>query len=361
MAVDGARIEWVTSEDRWRELREPWRRLAAAEPTPFAGPAWFSCWWDAFGRPARLRVCAAWEGDDLVAVLPMHGSRGRLAAMANYHTPTFRWPARDDEARRNLLREALAGAPSDLDLHALPRDEDWTADALAACRERGRVVLADPAHVSPIVDARLDQGLYMQERASRIRKLRRLRRKLEREHAASFSVGPGAGDLDAELARGFAVEAAGWKGARGTAIASSPATEGFYRAVAHAHRELGELRLAWLHVDNRPVAFSLCLQRADRLYLLKTGYDRAFRRDAPGLLLNFDLIERCFAGEAKVFELLGAEEDWKQTFATSSRAHVRVRSYRRRPIPLARCLARRHALPALRAAQARVRAARGGA
>lgn len=342
------RIEWITDQARWQELAEPWRLLAGSDPRPFAGPDWFGPWWSAFGRGARLRACAAWRGTELAGVLPLHLRGGRLAAMANYHTPTFCWPARDRAARAALLAAAAATRAASVELHALARADPPAEEAIAVLAAAGRVLLAEPVHASPVVDTRGDRDAYMSERASRMRKLRRLRRKLEREHEASFVLDADPLDLEADLGRGFAVEASGWKSGRGTAIASAPETEAFYRALARAHHARGELRLGWLHVDGRAVAFSLCLQRARRLYLLKTGYDRAARRDAPGLLLNLDLVERCFAGGLDAFELLGAQEEWKQVLATGTREHVRLHAYRRRPLPLARYVARRHALPRLR-------------
>lgn len=342
------RIEWITDEARWRELAEPWRLLAQDEPLPFAGPDWFGPWWSAFGGGSRLQVCALWRDGELAGVLPLHLRGRRLAAMANYHTPTFCWPVRDRAAGAALLAAVAAERAQSVELHALPRADASAEEAIAGLAAGGRLLLAEPVHASPVVDTRGDREAYMSERASRMRKLRRLRRKLEREHEAAFVLDAAPLDLDADLRRGFAVEASGWKSSRGTAIASAPETAAFYRALAHAHHARGELRLGWLHVDGRPVAFSLCLRRARRLYLLKTGYDRAARRDAPGLLLNLDLLERCFADGLEAFELLGAQEEWKQVLATGAREHVRLHAYRRRPLPLARYLARRHALPRLR-------------
>jgi CelD/BcsL family acetyltransferase involved in cellulose biosynthesis len=191
-------------------------------------------------------------------------------------------------------------------------------------------------------------------------------RKLDREHDARYVMTDGSEDLEAQLELGFRVEASSWKGRAGTAILSSPEAATFYAGVARAYQPRGELRLASLTIDGYPAAFNLCLLRARRLYLLKTGFNEDFRAQGPGLLLNLWVVERCFELGLDAYELLGAQEPWKAYFATDERRHVRVRIYRRRPLSMARYLFRRRAVPVLRRGyeryhdRARRRARRGG-
>jgi CelD/BcsL family acetyltransferase involved in cellulose biosynthesis len=206
----------------------------------------------------------------------------------------------------------------------------------------------EPVHVSPIVDTTGDPAAYVRARASR---RRTQRNKLRREHAAEFVLDGAPGDLDAHLDLVFALEAAGWKGRAGTAIASAPETETFYRTLAHAHRDRGELRLAWLHLDGRPAAVDLLLLRDRRMYLLKTGLDEAFARLSAGGVLHLELIEQCFEDGMEACELLGDDEPWKRQLATHRREHVRLFSYRRRPPGLARYAGRRAVVPLLRRAR----------
>jgi CelD/BcsL family acetyltransferase involved in cellulose biosynthesis len=93
--------------------------------------------------------------------------------------------------------------------------------------------------------------------------------------------------------------------------------------------------------------------------VLKGGYDEAFRRYAPGLMLTLAEIERAQELGLEAVELLGDQADWKAKFANDERAHWLVHSYRRRPVPLARYAYRRAVRPPLRRAYRRVRAGRG--
>ena len=356
MRAMSERFEWVTDPARFAELAEPWQVLAAGEPTPFCDHAWYTAWWEAFGGETGLEVATWWRDDELAAALPLHARGRRLVTLTNDHSPLLRPLARDPEALTGLLAGILATGSSELVLDAIPADDAAVAGLGAELARGSRIVLVERRHVSPIVDTSGEAGA---SGGSSLRTLKRRRRKLEREHAVEFRFEDEPGDLDARLDRGFAVEASSWKGREGTAISSAADTDRFYRAIAHAFGAGGELRLAWLIVDGRPAAFNLCLARDRRLFLLKTGFDEAFARFTPGLILNLRIVEHCTDTDFDAYELLGAEARWKRELATTSRSHVRVRGYRRRPAPLARYAARRFGVPAARAILARADRARG--
>jgi CelD/BcsL family acetyltransferase involved in cellulose biosynthesis len=102
----------------------------------------------------------------------------------------------------------------------------------------------------------------------------------------SFELVTAPRDLEEELRRGFEVEASGWKGKAGTAIASERATADFYRSLARDLHSRGELRFSYIVADGHFLAFDFALVQNGRYHLLKTGYDEAFRSFAPGLVLR---------------------------------------------------------------------------
>jgi CelD/BcsL family acetyltransferase involved in cellulose biosynthesis len=348
------RIEWMTSPGRLAEAADAWDSLVRAEATPFADAVWFDCWWRAFGDGAALRVCALWQGEDLVAALPL-AARGRhMAALSNFHTPVFRPPARDADALERVIDAVLESGPDDLRLHAVPAGDTALEAMRRASTRRHRLVLAESQHVSPIVETTGGFDDYRRQRGQHVRDILRRRRKLHREHDATFVFEDDPPDLDAALDRGFVVEATDWKVERGTAVVSTPASSGFYRQLAHVYRARGELRLAWLHVDGRAAAFALCLLRGPRLFLLKHGFDTTMSKLSPGLVLHLHIVERCFELGYEAYELLGEEERWKSQFATSARPHERIWSFGLRPLPLGRYAFRRAGLPLARAARRRL-------
>ncbi|MGH3017729.1 MAG: GNAT family N-acetyltransferase [Gaiellaceae bacterium] len=133
--------------------------------------------------------------------------------------------------------------------------------------------------------------------------------------------------LNELLDHGFRVEAAAWKGRAGTAIVSSPKTERFYRDVGCWAAQRGSLRLAFLNLDGRPLAFDFAVEEGARHYLLKTGYDPSYRALAPAMLLRYEMLGRAFELRLRSYEFGGAAEPWKLQWSTGLRERLRLQAF----------------------------------
>jgi CelD/BcsL family acetyltransferase involved in cellulose biosynthesis len=350
-------IEWVTTDDRFAALAEEWNALLGDDSMPFDCHEWYFAWWRAFGTGNELRVCLARRGDDLVAVLPLHTNSGRLASLANVHTPLFRPIAADADALEAVLAAAIDDGRRGLELFALPTADPALAIAERQAKRLAVPQLAEPIHVSPIVDTSGDFDEW--RAASKPRwgaPIERFRRKMSRDHEACFDIVEIPDDIDGQLDRGFAVEGSGWKARNGTAILSSPDTAQFYREIAHAFARRGELRLSGIELDGNLAAFDLTLQHRNQLYLLKTGFDERFRKLAPGLVMRLSIVERCFELGLDAHDLLGDDTEWKRKFATTSRPHTAFRAFGRGPAGRGRYAYRAHGRPLLKRARDKARA-----
>jgi len=95
------------------------------------------------------------------------------------------------------------------------------------------------------------------------------------------------GDDPAGAMAGFlALEAQGWKGRGGTALAADPTTRRFFEEAVGALARDGQARIDTLLLDGRPVAAGIVLMAGSRAWYWKTAYDEAFARYSPGLLLS---------------------------------------------------------------------------
>jgi CelD/BcsL family acetyltransferase involved in cellulose biosynthesis len=160
-----------------------------------------------------------------------------------------------------------------------------------------------------------------------LRELRRRRRKLESQGSLELVVEDGTDRLNELLDQGFRVEAAAWKGRAGTAIVSSPKTERFYRDVGCWAAQRGSLRLAFLNLDGRPLAFDFAVEEGARHYLLKTGYDPLYRALAPAMLLRYEMLGRAFELRLRSYEFGGADEPWKLQWSTGLRERLRLQAF----------------------------------
>jgi hypothetical protein len=129
--------------------------------------------------------------------------------------------------------------------------------------------------------------------ASRRKSLRRRREAL----AASGTLehrfethGPG---LRAAVEAFLSLESSGWKGRRGTALASRPERAAFARTLFDPPPGPVSARADLLVLDGVPVAASLALVCGGTAHLLKTAYDEAHRRHGPGVLLEEAIMRAC--------------------------------------------------------------------
>ncbi len=330
------RIEWVADVGRLAELAPAWDSLAGGGD-PFMTAAWLSAWRGAFAPDAPVRVCLAWREERLVGGLPLVGTTDGVRAMANAETPCFRPLAADRPGLEAVVGAALRASDGVLVLPMLPREHPLITEPHPGWRS-----LHTPHTTSPIVDTVGTFAAWRELTRPRWRTpIERLERKMQREHDVELRLVEAPVELVTAIEAGLAIEAAGWKGREGTAIASSPATAAFYRGVAEAFQARGELRVSSLALDGEMIAFALCLLHDNRLWQLKIAFDERHRRLAPGLVLHLRAIERCFELGLAAYELLGDRAEWKEKFATSERDYVRWTAYARATRPTSRYLARR--------------------
>ena len=86
----------------------------------------------------------------------------------------------------------------------------------------------------------------------------------------------------------LALEALGWKGRAGTAMAARDGHAGLLRDLVRASPEV--CQVFSLEVDGRAAAVQVNLRRGRTSWCFKTAYDERLRAASPGLLLMLDVI-----------------------------------------------------------------------
>ena len=138
---------------------------------------------------------------------------------------------------------------------------DPLRDALhAAASDAGRAAIDRQVAIQPYVTLKDDSEAYTAGLPRKQRKEIGRRRRLEAEGELTVHFEDGSERLDELLREGFAIEGSGWKAERGSAIASQPETHAFYTDVARWAAARGWLRLAFLRLDGRALAFDLCIE-----------------------------------------------------------------------------------------------------
>lgn len=126
------------------------------------------------------------------------------------------------------------------------------------------------------------------------------------------------------------MEQSGWKGAAGTSVGLDDAQGRFYRQLLVSLAERGEAAVYQLMFDERPVASQVCIGRGRMWVSLKIAYDEAFRRDAPGYLLQEQIIRALHQQPGvDLLEFYGrATEGWTRKWTNDLRMLVHLNVYR---------------------------------
>ena len=146
-----------------------------------------------------------------------------------------------------------------------------------------------------------------------------------------LEISGGDGRLAELLHEGFEVETSGWKARAGPAIVSKSQTRDFYTRVARWAAEQGSLRLAFLRLDERPLAFHFTIEEDGVAYQLKGGYDAEFREFGPGNLLISEMLAWAFRRGLRAYEFLGAEEEFKMDWSSGLRERLAIQALPRSP------------------------------
>lgn len=94
----------------------------------------------------------------------------------------------------------------------------------------------------------------------------------------------------------FVLEAAGWKGAHGTAFLSVKGHELFVQqAFGGVSDKQAHCVVDSLLLDSEPIAMSINISRGSVAFTPKCAYHERWRRYGPGLALEYLVVERFYA------------------------------------------------------------------
>jgi len=168
---------------------------------------------------------------------------------------------------------------------------------IAAMRAAGWQVAVVEAFERPVLTRLADHDAYLRAHPSRnrLKDLRRRERRLAERGTVIFETATAGEPLREALDAFLRIEASGWKGEAGTALASRPATKAFAHALFREGDGPVGVRADGLRLDGRLIAVSLSLLAGGTATLLKTAYDETERACAPGLVLEAEIVRRLHA------------------------------------------------------------------
>jgi CelD/BcsL family acetyltransferase involved in cellulose biosynthesis len=312
---------------------DAWRKLCqqVVDDQPFYRPEWIAAHIKAFTPGAKVVLLTVTCDDRLCLVLPLLEDRAvlggvpvrRLRAPANSHSCRFDavccGGAERDLAVRALWNYLGKLAAWDLlELRDVP--EGGTLSTLATMAEADGFrtaqvpMLPNPYVPIPSDAAGLEKMPVNKKLRSQLRGIRREfsendQLELRRICTADPSV----------LQQFYELESAGWKGAEGSAISSTPETRQFYDEVAKSAAHYGYLCIYSLQLNGELLASHIGSSYKGRYFSPKVAYNENFKQLAPGHLIVEEIIRDCAARDVHEYDITGANEQWKTKWASQTR------------------------------------------
>jgi CelD/BcsL family acetyltransferase involved in cellulose biosynthesis len=292
-------------------LRTAWGELAAAatDPNPFFEPWFLLPALGQWGGAQRVGVLAWFHAGRLSGLLPMarhsryYGhrvahARAWLHANAFCGVPLIA-AGHEVPFWRALLGHCDRAAQRALFLHLpqLPADGPADAALMAVLAEtgRGHCIVAEEQRALLAGTTTAQTYLAAAMSAKKRKELRRQHNRLAEQGTLTFERVDTAAGLHAWTAEFLALEAAGWKGAGGSALASAPDTRLLFEQALAGAAAAGRLERLALRLDGRAIAMLTNFLTPPGAYSFKTAFDEAYARFSPGMLLqleNLALLER---------------------------------------------------------------------
>ncbi len=131
-------------------------------------------------------------------------------------------------------------------------------------------------------------------RAKKRKELRRQANRLAEQGAVRFRRWQPGEAIEPWIDAFLDIEARGWKGRAGSALASHSDTAAWFRAILAGAAEAGKLDMRTLDLDDRPLAMLVNFLCPPGGFSFKTAFDEDYARFSPGVLLqqaNLDLLD----------------------------------------------------------------------
>jgi len=318
-----------TSPDALARHADAWEALAqhAAEPNPFYEPyALLGAWRHL--APPELQVVLVWAPNVLPGQPPHLAGVFPIVRRDRYKglplTVFSTWHHLYTYLAMPLVRAELAPLvletffawlrTSDAALfewHAITSDGAFRHALIDTLNRFGTGAFHDHAHTRAFFRPAATAERYLTDAMSgkKRKELRRQERRLGETGALTYDELAADGDLEAWIAEFLGLEARGWKGQQGTALANDPDALALFRAYARGAFARRRWMTLALRLDGRAIAMKCNLRAGGGAVAFKIAYDESYARFSPGVLAELEQVRRMHEPGAPAWMDSGAAAD----------------------------------------------------
>jgi CelD/BcsL family acetyltransferase involved in cellulose biosynthesis len=332
-------VQIIDSVDQFLAIEGDWDALHQADTNAsiFQGWEWNYHWWRHYGAGNQLQIIVVRQNGIPKAVLPLYLQRNtvlrywqinclRFIGTGGDTSPDYLGPIQDaaTAAETSGILAACVleqlGNWHVLSLSDMNRDSLLFAELDRECRRRGlghsECLSARIAYAE--LPATWDDYLASVHRGRR-NTIRRLRKKVETQHRGRFHVVRDKDEVDEVLNSLIDLHKRRWRGHPDGHAFSTPEYVGFHRDVIKANAERDRIRFYRLEADGKDIAVFYCYRYRNQVLYFQAGFDPAYERLRPGLVLTGFAFEDAIMEGNSVFDFLRGNHAYKTQWGKSSR------------------------------------------
>lgn len=295
--ADRITVEKLAAPTDIARLSGAWQALGARAfvPAGSSSHSWLAPSLEHYAPQLPAEVLALWRGRELCGVFTLK-ARGGLLRCGWTSPLSFSGTPLVDAADPGSVLRAFLGALTGraVQFRALPASGpfwDMLNEAVAATGGTIEVLSSwERAALGPEVS--FEDWFSRNFERKRRKEYRRLRARLAEEGKLESLVWSAGEPVDPWVDNLIALEAKGWKGRRGTALAADAVMAKAFREAIHLLAAEGSLRFWKIALDGRPIAMMSGIVTGGQGSLGKIAYDEDFARYSPGVMLILDATER---------------------------------------------------------------------
>jgi CelD/BcsL family acetyltransferase involved in cellulose biosynthesis len=334
--------EIIDNSSDLASIANEWNALADPFKTPLLRYEWFNASANAFSSICKLNIIVLRSDGKIIAIAPLVFTKifglKRLELLgASVLGEPIGLIYKDTETLTTLINEILH-LRKPIFFRGLPSNS-LEIDILKRQKKNNLTYTQNGSFAAPWIPILTNWESYYSTVSSRWRStIRRAERRAKEFGNIKYEVvTPNLETLEKHLDEVFEVEMLSWKSRVGTALKTYSDLGNFFHSYSHATAKLGMLRLAFLRIEDKAVAVQLLIENANRIWVLKIGYDEAYARCSPGILLMHKVIQHAFEKQLEAIELLGTNQSWLNIWPSQLHRFDIYRLYPVTPIAIISC------------------------
>ena len=249
-----------------------------------------------------MRILRVEREDELIGLLPIERAR-RYSRWPIPHYAAWLHPncflgaplvlhGEETAFWQALLARADGGCTPALFLHlaAMPLDTRLAETLFATCAAQRRRVALVKREERAMLASTLAPGDYLAHAlpGKKRKEFRRQQARLAEQGKVAIERRDDTVDIAGWIDAFLALEARGWKGREGSALAAAPGTARMFREALTGAAARGKLERLSLTLDGRPIAMLASFLSTPGAFSYKTAFDEDFARFSPGVLLQLE-------------------------------------------------------------------------